>query len=253
MLTTPMLPMQVLSRLVGLDLDSDGDSEPAPPPVSASDSAASAGTAGKAGPNEDAWTYKDPQGDVQGPFTRADICDWYEGGYFPGALPIRPMGMTAAAFVPLATLLPLWAQGRSGLEAFQPSQQPPQSQQQQQAVAGGGGASAASASLLEQMMQSGAGAGGVRTLADIEAAAMRGMAAPAPVQQQQQPAPPAGMRTLADIEAAAMASAGGGAAAAANGSAFAAPFERWGSLETRPSFVILGPRLSSQASDRAHR
>jgi len=190
---------------------------------------------GNVGANDDAWTYKDPQGDVQGPFTRADICDWYEGGYFPGALPIRPLAFPAAAFVPLATLLPLLAQGRSGLEAFQPSQQQPQSQAQRQAVAGGGGGGAGSASLLEQMMQSGGGGPGVRTLADIEAAAMRGMAPQAPMQQpqQQQQAPPTGMRTLADIEAAAMASAGGGGG---NGGAFAALYSHLASpLGTHPS------------------
>jgi hypothetical protein len=30
----------------------------------------------------DAWLYKDPQGQVQGPFTRIDILDWYQSGFF---------------------------------------------------------------------------------------------------------------------------------------------------------------------------
>ena len=204
--------MDVLTRLVGLDLDGHDERDlPAAPPGATAVQQEQVG--------EDAWSYKDPQGDVQGPFTRADICDWYEGGYFPGALPIRPVAMKTAAFVPLATLLPLWAQGRSGLELYGQSpaamqapmqqKQPPQQQPSSSSGAGGGSA------LLEQMLQSGGG-GPLRTLADIEAAAMAqatrssSMAPHAAMQQQQQQQQPPSMRTLADIEAAAMASAGGG-------------------------------------------
>lgn len=31
----------------------------------------------------DLWLYRDPKGDVQGPFTKVDILDWFEAGFFP--------------------------------------------------------------------------------------------------------------------------------------------------------------------------
>ena len=31
----------------------------------------------------DQWVYRDPQGVVQGPFTKVDILDWFEGGFLP--------------------------------------------------------------------------------------------------------------------------------------------------------------------------
>ena len=31
----------------------------------------------------DQWVYRDPQGVVQGPFTKVDILDWFDGGFLP--------------------------------------------------------------------------------------------------------------------------------------------------------------------------
>lgn len=55
------------------------------------------------------WEYRDPQGQLQGPFTREDLLEWYEQGFFPDNLPIRPSEAPAGApFVPLAPAVPLW-------------------------------------------------------------------------------------------------------------------------------------------------
>jgi len=35
------------------------------------------------------WHYKDPQGEVQGPFPAAEMTDWFEAGYFSGNLLVR--------------------------------------------------------------------------------------------------------------------------------------------------------------------
>lgn len=35
------------------------------------------------------WLYKDPQNNVQGPFTGVDMHQWYRAGYFPLGLPIK--------------------------------------------------------------------------------------------------------------------------------------------------------------------
>ncbi|KAK9843468.1 hypothetical protein WJX81_004284 [Elliptochloris bilobata] len=52
-----------------------------------------AAAAAKAGGDGGQWEYLDPQGVVQGPFSRADILDWFEGKYFPATLPIRGLGL----------------------------------------------------------------------------------------------------------------------------------------------------------------
>eukprot|EP00201_Polytomella_parva_P009692 CAMPEP_0175058514 /NCGR_PEP_ID=MMETSP0052_2-20121109/11888_1 /TAXON_ID=51329 ORGANISM="Polytomella parva, Strain SAG 63-3" /NCGR_SAMPLE_ID=MMETSP0052_2 /ASSEMBLY_ACC=CAM_ASM_000194 /LENGTH=759 /DNA_ID=CAMNT_0016323899 /DNA_START=17 /DNA_END=2292 /DNA_ORIENTATION=- len=38
----------------------------------------------------DAWLYKDPKGRLQGPFTKVDILDWFEAGFFNDSLPVKP-------------------------------------------------------------------------------------------------------------------------------------------------------------------
>lgn len=35
------------------------------------------------------WMYRDPQGDVQGPFTNAEMNEWYEAGYFGPDLMVK--------------------------------------------------------------------------------------------------------------------------------------------------------------------
>ncbi|KAI5731314.1 hypothetical protein M8J77_008089 [Diaphorina citri] len=38
---------------------------------------------------KDKWLYKDPQGSVQGPFTSAEMAEWYRSGYFRSNLLVR--------------------------------------------------------------------------------------------------------------------------------------------------------------------
>ena len=35
------------------------------------------------------WLYLDPQGNLQGPFTRVDMLEWYGSGYFAATLMLR--------------------------------------------------------------------------------------------------------------------------------------------------------------------
>jgi len=35
------------------------------------------------------WLYRDPQGDIQGPFSSSDMKKWYEAGYFTMDLMVR--------------------------------------------------------------------------------------------------------------------------------------------------------------------
>ncbi len=37
----------------------------------------------------DAWMYLDPQNEIQGPFAKLDIVDWFEAGFFPPDLPVK--------------------------------------------------------------------------------------------------------------------------------------------------------------------
>ena len=51
----------------------------------------------------------------QGPFTRADIIEWFEGDFFPTSLPIRAAGdPPEAPFRPLATMLKIWLTRQPG-------------------------------------------------------------------------------------------------------------------------------------------
>lgn len=58
---------------------------------------------------QDAWVYRDPNWQIQGPFPKADILDWFEGGFFPADLPIRHAGNPHADFKPLAAQIKVWA------------------------------------------------------------------------------------------------------------------------------------------------
>ena len=58
---------------------------------------------------QDTWVYRDPNWEVQGPFSKADILDWYEGGYFPADLPIKHASSPQADFKPLAAQINIWA------------------------------------------------------------------------------------------------------------------------------------------------
>ena len=43
----------------------------------------------EAEPETTKWLYKDPQGEVQGPFTDVEMNEWYEAGYFSDTLLVR--------------------------------------------------------------------------------------------------------------------------------------------------------------------
>ena len=75
------------------------------------------------------WLYLDPTGQQQGPFTRQELIEWHQGGFFPNDLPCKPVDAPPSApFMPLIQLL------QSGWRYRIPMQQaPPQRQQQQQA------------------------------------------------------------------------------------------------------------------------
>ncbi|XP_043926525.1 GRB10-interacting GYF protein 2 isoform X3 [Protopterus annectens] len=38
------------------------------------------------------WFYKDPQGEIQGPFSNKEMADWYTAGYFPQSLLVKRVG-----------------------------------------------------------------------------------------------------------------------------------------------------------------
>ncbi|KAI9031295.1 hypothetical protein DFJ74DRAFT_641058 [Hyaloraphidium curvatum] len=49
------------------------------------------------------WVYRDPQGQIQGPFSHLEMQEWYSNGYFDLALPIKHAD--APGFEPLARFL----------------------------------------------------------------------------------------------------------------------------------------------------
>jgi hypothetical protein len=59
------------------------------------------------------WFYRDPKGEVHGPYTKSVMNSWNKAGYFKPNLPIR--AGTVLPFVELATLFP------EGLAAFDQS------------------------------------------------------------------------------------------------------------------------------------
>jgi hypothetical protein len=93
------------------------------------------------GASDPGWVYRDPQGMVQGPFPKRDIIEWFEGGFFPLELQLRPAtDPLNAPFYPLRDLLQIWrgpAPAMMGSQTeFAPQQQP---QQQQHGFVGGMG------------------------------------------------------------------------------------------------------------------
>jgi hypothetical protein len=121
------------------------------------------------GPAEDAWSYKDPEGTVQGPFTSGDILDWLAGGYFPANLPVRPARGPASRgeFLPLAELAPRWQKGDMAWPL------------------GGGGVSQAQAQAQAKLQQQQAAAQ-AQAQAQAQAHAAQQAAAQAAAQKQQQ-------------------------------------------------------------------
>jgi len=51
---------------------------------------------------ESQWVYKDPQGEVQGPFSDKQMNEWYGAGYFPADLLVKKVNYPS--FTPLNML-----------------------------------------------------------------------------------------------------------------------------------------------------
>ncbi|XP_075057830.1 GRB10-interacting GYF protein 2 isoform X2 [Mixophyes fleayi] len=56
--------------------------------------------------NQQKWYYKDPQGEIQGPFSNREMAEWYQAGYFPITLLLRRV--CDEAFQNLGDLIKLW-------------------------------------------------------------------------------------------------------------------------------------------------
>ncbi|XP_053565895.1 GRB10-interacting GYF protein 2 isoform X2 [Bombina bombina] len=56
--------------------------------------------------NQKKWYYKDPQGDIQGPFSNQEMSEWFQAGYFPMSLLLRRV--CDEAFQPLADIIKIW-------------------------------------------------------------------------------------------------------------------------------------------------
>ncbi|KAM6970007.1 LOW QUALITY PROTEIN: GRB10-interacting GYF protein 1-like [Aplochiton taeniatus] len=64
------------------------------------------------------WFYKDPQGEVQGPFTTVEMCEWFQAGYFTMTLLVK-RGCDEG-FQPLGDVIKMW-----GRVPFSPGPSPP--------------------------------------------------------------------------------------------------------------------------------
>uniref|UniRef100_A0A672KHH3 GRB10 interacting GYF protein 1 n=1 Tax=Sinocyclocheilus grahami TaxID=75366 RepID=A0A672KHH3_SINGR len=64
------------------------------------------------------WFYKDPQGEIQGPFTTVEMCEWFQAGYFSMNLLVK-RGCDEG-FQPLGEVIKMW-----GRVPFSPGPSPP--------------------------------------------------------------------------------------------------------------------------------
>ncbi|XP_076843464.1 GRB10-interacting GYF protein 1 isoform X2 [Brachyhypopomus gauderio] len=64
------------------------------------------------------WFYKDPQGEIQGPFSTIEMCEWFQAGYFSMALLVK-RGCDEG-FQPLGDVIKMW-----GRVPFAPGPSPP--------------------------------------------------------------------------------------------------------------------------------
>lgn len=64
------------------------------------------------------WFYRDPQGDIQGPFSPQEMGEWFHAGYFPMALMVK-RGCDEG-FQPLGDVIKMW-----GRVPFAPGPSPP--------------------------------------------------------------------------------------------------------------------------------
>eukprot|EP00210_Caulerpa_lentillifera_P008585 g8189.t1 len=56
----------------------------------------------------DSWVYKDPSGVVRGPYTKEEVLDWWQEGYFPLDLQIQSQVTSKENWMPLRQLLTAW-------------------------------------------------------------------------------------------------------------------------------------------------
>lgn len=64
------------------------------------------------------WFYKDPQGEIQGPFTTQEMAEWFQAGYFSMSLLVK-RGCDEG-FQPLGEVIKMW-----GRVPFAPGPSPP--------------------------------------------------------------------------------------------------------------------------------
>ncbi|XP_065061462.1 GRB10-interacting GYF protein 2-like isoform X2 [Rhopilema esculentum] len=65
-----------------------------------------------------AWIYRDPQGEIQGPFSCEEMLEWFKAGYFTMELLVRRV--CDEIFLPLGDIIKLWNR-----VPFQPGPEPP--------------------------------------------------------------------------------------------------------------------------------
>lgn len=56
----------------------------------------------------DSWVYKDPAGVIQGPYTKEEVLDWWQEGYFAPDLQIQSQVSSKENWMPLKQLLTAW-------------------------------------------------------------------------------------------------------------------------------------------------
>ncbi|XP_004868136.1 GRB10-interacting GYF protein 2 isoform X3 [Heterocephalus glaber] len=64
------------------------------------------------------WYYKDPQGEIQGPFNNQEMAEWFQAGYFTMSLLVKRA--CDESFQPLGDIMKMW-----GRVPFSPSPAPP--------------------------------------------------------------------------------------------------------------------------------
>uniref|UniRef100_A0A671N4L5 PERQ amino acid-rich with GYF domain-containing protein 1-like n=1 Tax=Sinocyclocheilus anshuiensis TaxID=1608454 RepID=A0A671N4L5_9TELE len=64
------------------------------------------------------WFYKDPQGEIQGPFNTVEMCEWFQAGYF--AMNLLVKRGCDEGFQPLGEVIKMW-----GRVPFAPGPSPP--------------------------------------------------------------------------------------------------------------------------------